>query len=125
MARKVKLVLFLIIIFLAGVFMGRTVFADPGGIPWGCGYFDGACGYSGGFNRVLPNGVTATSDKNTFISDIEWYLNNGSYREQSGAAFIIQTMRGNVNRARPPSGGEIQNWKDRIYDGSVSLSVED
>lgn len=125
MARKVKLVLFLIIIFLAGVFMGRTVFADPGGIPWGCGYFDGACGYSGGFNRVLPNGVTATSDKNTFISDIEWYLNNGSYREQSGAAFIIQTMRGNVNRARPPSGGEIQNWKDRIYDGNVSLSVED
>lgn len=125
MAHKLKLALAASILFFTGALLGQNVLADPGGIPGGCGYFDGACGYNGGFNRVLINGINATNNKSQFISDIEGYLSSGSYRNESGAAFIIQTMRGNVNRARPPSGAEIQNWKDRINSGAITLSVED
>lgn len=121
---KLKLMLLLITLFLVAVFAGKTVFADPGGVPWGCGYFNGACGYSTGFQKIIPEGISATTDKNTFISDIEWYLNNGDYHRKSGAAFVIQRMRGNVNRVRPPSAAEIQDWKNRIHNSDISLSVE-
>ncbi|MBC7943588.1 hypothetical protein H7X68_03775 [Candidatus Saccharibacteria bacterium] len=97
--------------------------ADPGGRTWGHGYFTNAGPQSGGFGRVLSNGITATTSKSSFINEIKAHHNAGG-RDGTGASFIIQTMRGNpsFDHARP-SAADIADWEDRINDPSVTITL--
>ena len=98
-----------------------VVEADPGGRAWGYGYFTNAGKKTNGFGQVITGGVTATTNKTTFINEIEGELNGGGLKS-TGAAFIIQTMRGGTVHTRP-SAAEVADWKARVNDPAVTISL--
>lgn len=64
-------------------------------------------------DEVFEEGLY-TYNVNSFINKIKDKLNNGDRRHKTGAAFIIQTMRGELDRGRPPTGEEIADWEARV-----------
>jgi hypothetical protein len=80
---------------------------------------------------IIQNGLSDTSSglqgtqaqrKASFISQIKNKLNNGVSRDRTGAAFVIQTMRGSPwSRDRTPSAAEVADWEARINNPAVSI----
>lgn len=131
LSSKQFLILSLVLSCLTFLVVAKTTLASPtpgpGGRNWGCGYFTNACkdpvgGYR--YYEVINNGLNSSAEtKGGFISFIKDKLNNGAARDKTGAAFIIQMMRGGTNHSRP-SGAEIADWENRINDPSITVAVE-
>jgi hypothetical protein len=98
----------------AGTIFGRNydTWAD------GNGYFFNQLGSCPGFVRddVMPGGISNTMNTATeFIDSIEVPLRTGDQQHRTGAAFVIQTMRGEtVNRNKPPTAAQIADWEARV-----------
>lgn len=78
------------------------------------GYFQNRLDYQGDFvlSSGIPSSVNSTSE---FINFILSKLRNGSSQDRTGAAFIIQTMRGSpYSRNKPPTNNEIADWESRV-----------
>ena len=105
-----------------------------------CGYFTNTLLSTSGSNSyILQEGIYRTetvartftkADKEDYISKISSYLGAGvAERDQRGAAFIIQTMRGNSggadwNTDKPPTAAQIDDWKARIMSDDITVSLE-
>lgn len=96
--------------------------ADPGGRTWGHGFFSNAGPQTNNFGQVILNGLSATSDKNTFINEITTRLYGASARDKTGAAFIIQLMRGDYGHSRP-TAAQVADWKARVNNPDVTISI--
>jgi hypothetical protein len=101
----------------------------------GCGYFTNTrlnvTRFQTGTNAfILSVGIPATTNKLSIINHIQNQLQNGTPQNQQGANFIIQTMRGgdgnngaDWNTDRPPSPAQMQDWRDRINNPAISVTV--
>lgn len=64
-------------------------------------------------------------DKTEFINYINGVLTGGNTRDRMGAAFVIQTMRGQgYGASNPPSAGEITDWEDRVNSSKIRIKYE-
>ena len=78
---------------------------------------------------IITTGVH-TADKEAYIATIEGNLYSGLARNRLGAAFVIQTMRGGTqggadwNTNSPPTPAQIQDWKDRIRNPAVTITMQ-
>lgn len=65
---------------------------------------------------VMPGGISDTiNSADVFIAAIESPLRTGSQQKKTGAAFIIQTMRGETtNRNKPPTAAQVADWEARV-----------
>ncbi len=129
--KKLCLIILTILCVLFGAVNIVRAVNGPGGRNYNYGYF-----YNGGpflrkYEYVLVNGITGhTGSKDSFISYIEDLLNNGSAHDKTGAAFIIQTMRGSISHGKPVPGTvdgdiDISDWKSRILNSKVTIKVQD
>lgn len=88
----------------------------------GPGYFKGNdYDTNGAGDFVLPGGTStnpsipfSVNSVSSFESFIENKYNNGSTWEKTGAAYIIQTMRGRPYDHNMPSTSDISNWENQI-----------
>jgi hypothetical protein len=99
--------------------------ADPGGRSWGYGFFTNEGRQTTGFGQVITGGITNSTNKNTFITGIIDKLENGTARNKTGAAFIIQTMRGAPYSHVRPTAADIEDWKKRVNNPAVQIFLED
>lgn len=90
---------------------------------WYSGYF-----FGGGFTstrwNVINDGLpTWVTSKALFISYIEskWNPANPNSQDSTGAAYIIQTMRGGTDHGYP-GADDIADWKQRINNPAVTAS---
>src|SRR5579859_8276129 len=109
----------LALVFLAALTLGTFVFgvaktyADPGGRPWGYGYFDnkywdpgsGGWLYTPVFGSGVYAGLSTTSNggtenKSKFLSFMNGKLNNNNRQDNTGAAFLIDLMMPGNSRNR-------------------------
>jgi hypothetical protein len=121
--RRYRPLLFVVGLIAAGLMVGYGVVSYAWPIhnrqPYH-GYFTNTYDDQGTF--VLPNKYGgqaipgSVNNAGAFINFIKGDL-GGSTQERTGAAFIIQTMIGNSTN-RPPSGGEIADWEDRVNDAA-------
>lgn len=103
----------------------------PAGVGFQEGYFSGVSTPGSGFGAVIsscdgndPIDPTMV-DKATFINKVMSFYGgcgSSSYnqtRNSIGGKFIIQTMR--QNRSSNVSASDIENWKDRINNPSITI----
>jgi hypothetical protein len=132
-SRRYKKVMLTSIVFsvfvVSSAFLARDYCnASVWGRNWYRGYFTNRLESSAAsaHGQVILDGLTASSirSKAGFINFILSKLNGGG-RDGIGAAFIIQTMRGqNGNPGlNPPSSAEINDWKARINAVNVTMDV--
>gem|GEM_PF-1573568 len=102
------------------------------------GYFSGYSYPDGDYYNTLPlidSGLNYSNitDKASFLNFIQGTYGDGDFMKHEdsdrvsgnkvGAAFIIQSMRGGDDYAKPDAS-DINDWRNRVNSGSVSLSVE-
>ncbi|HEU5187067.1 MAG TPA: hypothetical protein VFT87_01045 [Candidatus Saccharimonadales bacterium] len=131
--KRVLLSVVLATSFLFGFGVAAAAF-HPWPWPYGLGpnqgYFQGI--YESPGDRVLPqvcsgdywywngqencNSFPYSMDTaQEFIDFIKEKLFWGTQHEQTGAAFIIQTMNGGTAGDNPPTAEQIQEWEDRVF----------
>ncbi len=114
---------FLVLLLFAGPHQTPKAFADPGGRTAGHGYFTNATAPSFG-NSIMVGGIPSSARSEAgFISFIKDRLANGKTREKTGAAFIIQLMRGSPYDHARPTSADITDWEARIKQPDISVSV--
>lgn len=125
-AMRIKLLVLAIVtaasfmIGFAGAAFAGVIFGRQYDAWWdGYGYFLNQFGSCPATPRddVMPGGISPNiNDPTTFIDAILSPLNGPDAQKRTGAAFIIQTMRGEtVNRNKPPTNAQITDWENRVY----------
>ena len=125
-----------VVVLAALIFTQSAYTASALLAPYNEGYFLGNS-FSGGIGDViscnLSNPINNTmTNKATFIAAIKNYRSTGNNgcgglsafdinRNQTGAEFVIQTMRGVSATATRPTNADVVDWENRINNPSVTL----
>lgn len=123
--RKVVRYLVALIVVLIGT-ATSSVQAWPG-VPdreENYGYFTNIDASTGGHGVDVFDDGLYTYDVDSFIDKVKDELANGDRQHKTGAAFIIQTMIGELERDRPPTAAQLADWESRVREADARGLVQ-